>query len=337
MSLCLVTGGAGFIGSSLVRELLRRGERVRVVDNFITGKRENLTEVSHRIELYDLDICDLDQLRPAFQGVDYVFHEAALASVPRSVLDPLSSHRMNVDGTFNVLLAAREARVKRVIYAASSSAYGDISTLPKNESMTPEPISPYGVSKLVGEMYARVFYSVYGLETVSLRYFNVFGPRQDPDSPYSGVLSRFISAMLEGRRPTIFGNGEQSRDFTFVDNVVRANLLACEAPHAAGKVINVATGQRYSLNYIYQALLQIIGQTEETRMGPFYGATRAGDILHSQADISLARDCLGYEPIGTLEECLQQTVLWYLENERKGFLLNTQFSGCTRIPQTALR
>ena len=307
MALYLVTGGAGFIGSALVRELLRRGERVRVVDNFITGTRENLAEVADRIGLWEVDITDLDRLRPALEGVDYVLHEAALPSVPRSIQDPATSHRMNVNGTFNLFMAARDARVKRVIYAASSSAYGDTASLPKTESMTPIPISPYGVTKLVGEMYAQVFTHVYGLETVSLRYFNVFGPRQDPTSPYSGVLSLFITSLLDGKRPTIFGDGDQSRDFTFVDNVVEANLLACTAPDAVGKVINIANGQRQTLNHTFQTLRHIIGSNLE----PIFAAPRPGDILHSQADITLARGLLGYEPKVFFEEGLEKTVEWY--------------------------
>lgn len=310
MATYLVTGGAGFIGSALVRELLRRGERVRVVDNFLTGRRENLAEVIQGMELLEVDITDLERLRPALEGVDYVLHQAALPSVPRSVQDPLTSNRVNVDGTLNVLVAARDARVRRVVYAASSSAYGDTPTLPKQESMTPGPISPYAVAKLVGEMYAQVFTRVYGLETVSLRYFNVFGPRQDPTSPYSGVLSLFIAALSEGRRPTIFGDGEQSRDFTYVDNVVEANLLACTAPHAVGRVINIATGQRHLLHHVFATLRTIMGASIE----PVYAPPRPGDILHSLADIGLARQLLGYQPKVFLEEGLRRTVAWYREN-----------------------
>src|SRR5689334_5871607 len=250
MATYLVTGGGGFIGSALARALLERGDRVRVVDNFATGRRENLAEVASSIDLFEMDICDLERLRPVLQGVDYVLHEAALPSVPRSIQDPLASNRANVEGTLNVLIAARDAGVERVVYAASSSAYGDTPTLPKVETMTSQPISPYGVTKYAGELYAQVFTRVYGLETVCLRYFNVFGPRQHPSSPYSGVLSKFITALLRGERPTIYGDGEQSRDFTYIDNVVEANLLACSAPHAAGQVINIATGIRETLNEV---------------------------------------------------------------------------------------
>ena len=310
MALYLVTGGAGFIGSALVQELLRRGERVRVVDNFATGLRRNIAEVLPHIEFVEVDITDLDRLRPALEGVDYVLHQAALRSVPRSVDNPRASNRANVEGTLNVLLAARDARVRRVVYASSSSTYGDTPTLPKEESMQANPVSPYAVSKLAGELYTRVFPQVYGLETVSLRYFNVFGPRQDPTSPYSAVLSIFISALLEEKRPTIFGDGEQTRDFTYVDNVVEGCLLACMAPQAAGKMMNVAVGQRNSLNYVVALLRKIIG----TDIEPIYGPPRPGDVLHAQADITLARQLLGYEPKVFLEEGLQRTVAWYREN-----------------------
>ena len=313
MAQYLVTGGAGFIGSSAVRELLRRGERVRVVDNFLTGRRQNLEEVLPQIELLECDITDLERLRPALDGVDYVLHLAALPSVPRSVEDPVTSHRMNIDGTLNVLLAARDARVRRLVFAASSSAYGDTPKLPKHESMEPNPISPYGVTKLVGEYYARVFTGVYGLETACLRFFNVFGPRQDPTSPYSGVLSVFISALLTGRAPTIFGDGEQSRDFTYVDNAVSAMLLACAAPEASGKVFNIATGERVTLNQVYAVLQKITSADVQ----PVYGPPRNGDILHSLADIGQARAVLGYEPKVLLEEGLQRTVDWYKENQKQ--------------------
>src|SRR5438067_9729160 len=246
MSLYLITGAAGFIGSSLARELLRRGESVRGLDNFSSGKRENVAEFEKKIDFREADLLDAAALKNACQGADYVLHQAAIPSVPKSVIAPLPSHQANIDGTMNLLLAARDAKVKRVVYAASSSLYGETPTLPKREEMRPDPISPYAVQKLCGEYYMRSFYRVYGLETVSLRYFNVFGPYQDPSSQYSGVLAKFIPMMLKGEAPTIHGDGEQSRDFTFIDNVVNANLLAADAPanRAAGKVFNVATGTR---------------------------------------------------------------------------------------------
>ena len=315
MSLYLVTGGGGFIGSALVREILRRGDQVRVVDNFLTGRRENLSEVAGRIELHELDITDLDRLAPAFQGVDFVLHQAALNSIPRSVSNPVNSNRNNVDGTLNVLVAARDAGVKRVVSASSSTVYGETLTLPKRESMIPAPVSPYGVTKYAGELYAKVFTHVYGLETVSLRYFNVFGPRQDPASPYSGVFSKFITALLAGKQPTIFGDGEQSRDFTFVDNVVEANLLACTAPSAAGDVFNIAVGERHSLNQTIELLCRIIAKQNAAKLAtairPIYAPPRAGDIRHSQADISAARERLGYNPKILFEEGLERTVEWY--------------------------
>ena len=310
MAQYLVTGGGGFIGSALTRALMERGQRVRVVDNFLTGRRENLAEVQNQIELFEVDICDLDELRPAFRDVDYVLHEAALPSVPRSIRDPLTANRVNVEGTLNVLLAARDAKVKRVIYAASSSAYGDTPTLPKVETMGPHPISPYGITKYAGELNAQVFRQVYGLETVSLRYFNVFGPRQDPSSPYSGVLSKFITALLRGERPVVYGDGQQSRDFTYVDNVVQANLLACTAPQASGKVINIATGTRQSLHQLLATLGRILG----SKLEALYEPPRPGDILHSLADIQLARDLLGYQPHVMFEEGLRRTVQWYRSN-----------------------
>ena len=309
MAVYLITGIAGFIGSSLARELVQRGERVRGVDNFSTGKRENLAQILGQIEFHEADLLDLDAMKLACAGVDYVLHQAAIPSVPKSVLDPIGSHRANVDGTLNVLVAARDARVKRVIYAASSSVYGDTPTLPKHERMTPGPISPYAVAKLASEHYMTSFYRCYGLETVALRYFNIFGPRQDPSSPYSGVIAKFITQMLAGRQPTIFGDGEQSRDFTYIDNAVEANLLACKAPaqQVAGKVFNVATGRRVTLNETFKFL-----QTLTSHSGsPIYGAERSGDIKHSLADISAAEEHLGYKPTVNFEDGLRQTVAWY--------------------------
>jgi nucleoside-diphosphate-sugar epimerase len=309
MALYLITGIGGFIGSSLARELLHRGEQVRGVDNFATGKRENLTEMLGRIDFREADILDLDAMQRACAGVDYVLHQAAIPSVPKSVLDPIGSNRANVDGTVNVLVAARDAKVKRVIYAASSSAYGDTPTLPKHERMTPDPISPYAVAKLASERYMISFYRCYGLETVALRYFNIFGPRQDPTSPYSGVLAKFITQMLNGKQPTIFGDGEQSRDFTYIDNAVEANLLACKAPAAqvAGNVFNVATGRRVTLNETFNLLKPLTSYSGS----PIYSAERGGDIKHSLADISAAKQHLGYEPKISFEEGLRRTVEWY--------------------------
>jgi UDP-glucose 4-epimerase len=309
MAVYLITGIAGFIGSSLARELLQRGEQVRGVDNLATGKRENLTEILERIDFREADILDLDAMQSACTGVDYVLHQAAIPSVPKSVLDPIGSNRANVDGTVNVLVAARDAKVKRVVYAASSSAYGDTPTLPKHERMTPDPISPYAVAKLASERYMISFYRCYGLETVALRYFNIFGPRQDPSSPYSGVLAKFITQMLAGRQPTIFGDGEQSRDFTYIENAVEANLLACKAPaeQVAGNVFNVATGRRVTLNETFKLLQKLTSYSGS----PIYGAERGGDIKHSLADISAAEKHLGYKPKVNFEQGLQQTVDWY--------------------------
>lgn len=309
MALYLITGIAGFIGSSIARELLHRGEKVRGVDNFATGNRKNLTEIMAQIEFREADILDLDAMKSACTGADYVLHQAALPSVPKSVLDPLASNRVNIDGTVNVLVAARDAKVKRLVYAASSSAYGDTPTLPKREVMTPDPISPYAVAKLAGEHYLTSFYRCYGLETVSLRYFNIFGPRQDPSSPYSGVLAKFITQMLNQQQPTIFGDGEQSRDFTYIDNAVEANLLACKAPaeQVAGRVFNVATGRRVTLNETFEALKPLTSYSGSVVHGP----ERGGDIKHSLADISLAERHLGYKPKVNFEEGLRRTVAWY--------------------------
>jgi len=283
------------------------------LDNFSTGNHENLAGVLDRIEFHEADLLDLDALHQACRGVDYVLHEAAIPSVPRSVKDPLESNRANVDGTLNLLVAARDAKVKRVVYAASSSAYGDTPTLPKREDMLPYPISPYATAKLASEYYMTSFYRCYGLETVCLRYFNVFGPRQDPASPYSGVLAKFITQMLEGEAPTIFGDGKQSRDFTYVDNVAEANLLACTAPsgEVAGGVINVATGRRTDLYQTFQILKKLTGYSGEVKYGP----EREGDVKHSLADISLAEKHLGYKPKVDFEEGLTRTVAWYRSRE----------------------
>jgi UDP-glucose 4-epimerase len=305
----LITGIAGFIGSSLARAVLAQGDQVRGIDNLSTGKRENLAEILGRIDFREADLLNLEGLHDACRGVDYIFHEAAIPSVPKSVLDPLGSNRANVDGTVNLLVAARDAKVKRIVYAASSSAYGDTPTLPKHEGMVPNPISPYAVAKLTGEYYMTSFYRCYGLETVSLRYFNIFGPRQDPTSPYSGVLAKFITNMLNGEQPTIFGDGTQSRDFTYIDNAVDANLLAMKAPapQVAGQIFNVATGKRADLNQAFQLLKKIIGYPGEIKYGP----TRSGDVKHSLADLSRSEKYLGYTPKVDFEEGLRRTVEWY--------------------------
>ena len=302
----LVTGGAGFIGSHLTEELIRRGERVRVVDSLITGHRKNLAHLAG-VDFVEGDLADLAVARRAVEGADYVLHQAAIPSVPRSVEDPITSNRANIDSTLNLLVAARDARVKRVVYAGSSSAYGNTPTLPKHEAMPTNPLSPYALQKLVGEQYMQLFTSLYGLETVVIRYFNVFGPRQDPSSPYSGVISVFAKALLENKAPTIHGDGEQTRDFTYVANVVDGVLRAVTAPEASGKVINVATGTRISLNRLFASMRDTVG----SRLEPAYGPTRSGDVKDSLADISQARAVLGYQPLVSLEEGLKKTIDWY--------------------------
>jgi UDP-glucose 4-epimerase len=309
----LVTGGAGFIGSHIAEELARRGHSVVVLDDLSSGKEANLAHLAGKVELRKGSVCDSETVASACRGADYVIHLAARTSVPRSVLEPIETNRVNVDGTLNVLIAARDAKVKRVVFAASSSAYGETPTLPKTESMEPAPISPYGVTKLVGELYAQVCGRVYGLENVSLRYFNVFGPRQDPTSQYSGVLSRFITALLDGKQPSVFGDGEQSRDFTYVANVVDATLRACEASGASGKVFNVGTGERFTLNETLRLLGKISGKNAQAKYDP----PRTGDILHSQADISLARKILGYQPSVAFAEGLKRTWEWYASTYKK--------------------
>jgi nucleoside-diphosphate-sugar epimerase len=317
MALHLVTGIAGFIGSSIARALLAQGDQVRGIDNFSTGKQENTAEILNRIDFREADLLDMDAMKKACLGVDCVFHQAAIPSVPKSVKDPLGSNQANVDGTVNVLIAARDANARRVVYAASSSAYGDTPTLPKHEEMKPDPISPYAVAKLASEYYMVSFYRCYGLETVCLRYFNIFGPRQDPTSPYSGVLAKFISQMLQGEQPTIFGDGSQSRDFTYIDNAVHANLLAAKAPAAkvAGGVFNVATGTRADLNETFRILKKLTGYSGDVKYGP----EREGDVKHSLADISSAEKHLGYKPEVDFEEGLRRTVEWYRgENKAAG-------------------
>ena len=303
----LVTGGAGFIGSNIVDELLRRGHQVVVLDDLSTGKESNLAHVRDRIELRIGTITDLPTVQACCKGADYVIHLAARASVPKSVADPILSNSVNIDGTLNVLVAARDAKVRRYVFAASSSAYGETPTLPKVETMQPQPISPYGVTKYAGELYAQVFSRVYGLETACLRYFNVFGPRQDPSSQYSGVLSRFMLAVLQNEPPTIFGDGEQSRDFTYIDNVVDETLRACEANGASGQVFNGGTGARITLNDVVKLLAKITGKKIQARYEP----PRTGDIRDSQADISLAGKILGYKPLVNFEDGLKRTWDWY--------------------------
>jgi len=310
----VVTGVAGFIGSALARAVLAQGDQVCGVDNFATGKPENIADILEQMDFLECDINDAGKMSAACRGADYVLHQAAIASVPRSVREPEISNRANVDGTLSVLMAARGGGVKRLVYAASSSAYGDTPTLPKREDMLPRPRSPYAVAKLAGELYAAVFSHNYGFETVSLRYFNVFGPRQDPASQYSALLAKFIPQMLRGEQPTIFGDGEQSRDFTYIDNTVAANLLACTAPaeKVSGKMFNVATGTRLTVNDVFRALKPLTGYTGEAAHAP----DRPGDVKHSLADISAAREALGYEPKVSFEEGLKRTVDWYRQQTK---------------------
>ena len=309
----LVTGGAGFIGSNTVDELVQRGHSVVVLDDLSGGKEDNLSDIRNKITIIKGSITDIEAVLKAMHEAEYVLHLAARTSVPRSVKDPLETNRINVEGTLNVLVAAKEMKVKRVVFAASSSAYGETPTLPKVETMQPQPISPYGVSKYVGELYGQAFGRCYGLETVALRYFNIFGPRQDPSSPYSGVLAKFCTAFLEDTQPVVFGDGEQTRDFTFVDNAVVANLLACEAPNVAGKVFNIGCGKRVSLNEVLRALRKITGKALEAKYDP----PRDGDIRDSQADISQARESLGYNPQVGFEEGLVLTLEWYRHSQLK--------------------
>jgi UDP-glucose 4-epimerase len=306
MSLYLVTGGAGFIGSHLCEELARRGERVRVVDSLITGKRANLAHVPD-VDFLEGDLAEIDVAHRAVAGVDYVLHQAAIPSVPRSVSDPITSNRSNIDATLNVLVAARDAGVKRIVYAGSSSAYGDTPTLPKREEMPTNPLSPYALQKLVGEQYLAMFTKLYGLDTVTTRYFNVFGPRQDPSSPYSGVISLFISALVDGRQPIMYGDGGQTRDFTYVANVVDGVLRACHAPGIGGQMMNVATGGRISLNELLTTMCGILGVQTEA----IYREARAGDVRDSQADITRAKRLINYVPLVDLHDGLERTLAWY--------------------------
>jgi nucleoside-diphosphate-sugar epimerase len=305
MASYLVTGGAGFIGSHLTEELVRRGHKVRVADNLSTGHRGNLSHISG-VDFVEGDLADLTFAAHATAGMDYVLHQAAIPSVPRSVNDPIASNRANIDATLNVLVAARDARVKRLVFAGSSSEYGDSPTLPKHEEMPSSPLSPYALQKVMGTQYCQMFTRLYGFETVAIRYFNVFGPRQDPGSPYSGVISLFATALIEGRQPIIYGDGEQTRDFTYVANVVDGVLRACEAPKAAGEAINVACGTRISLNELLRVMNTVVG----TDLRPIYKETRAGDVKDSQADITKARTLLGYSPLVGLEDGLRHTLEW---------------------------
>jgi nucleoside-diphosphate-sugar epimerase len=309
----VVTGGAGFIGSNTVEELVRRGHSVVVLDDLSSGKEDNLAELRTKITFIKGSIGDIEVVRKAMHEAEFVLHLAARTSVPRSVKDPIETNRINIDGALNVLVAARDAKVKRVVFAASSSAYGETPTLPKVETMQPEPISPYGVTKLVGELYAQTFGRCYGMENVSLRYFNIFGPRQDPSSPYSGVLAKFCTAYLEESQPVIFGDGEQTRDFTYVENAVQANLLACEAPNVSGKVFNIGTGARFSLNQTVELLSKISGKQLQVKYDP----PRDGDIRDSLADITPARQFLGYHPQVGFEEGLGRTFEWYRSVQAK--------------------
>jgi nucleoside-diphosphate-sugar epimerase len=305
--LYLVTGGAGFIGSNIVERLVHQRQQVRVLDNFSTGKRENLAPWLDHVELIEGDVRDLETVRRAMDGVKYVLHQAALPSVPRSVADPLTTHQVNATGTLNVLLAARDAGVRRLVYASSSSIYGDSPELPKREDMPPSPLSPYAVSKLAGEDYCRAFTQVYGLETVCLRYFNVFGPHQDPASQYAAVVPRFITAMLDGQRPVIYGDGTQSRDFTYVENVVQANLLACQAEGVGGEVFNVACGERSTVLELVRELEQVMGRKAE----PEFASPRPGDVKHSLASIDKARERFGYAPLVRFGEGIRCTVAFF--------------------------
>jgi nucleoside-diphosphate-sugar epimerase len=315
MSVNLVTGCAGFIGSSIAEALVQREESVRGLDNFETGKQENLAGFRDRMEFIECDLRDAKATADACKGVDFIFHIAALPSVPRSVIDPRTSHTANIDGTFNLLEGARTAGAKRIVYSASSSAYGNQPGFPRRETMVPMPIAPYPVQKLTGELYMNSYWQVYGLETVSLRYFNIFGPRQVPDSPYSGVMARFTLQMMSGERPTINGDGEQGRDFTYIDNVVSANLLAmtAAAEKVVGRVFNVACGERHTLNETFKVLARLLDFHED----PIYGPPRAGDVRDSHADISAAREAFGYKPLVGFEEGLRRTVAWYREQYAK--------------------
>lgn len=306
----LVTGGAGFIGSNICKKLVSQGCFVRVIDNLLTGKRSNLAAVSDKIEFIEADMGNEEVARTCMKDIDFCLHQGALPSVPRSVDDPAATHKHCLDATFALLLAARDAGIKRFVYASSSSAYGDTPTLPKVESMSPQPLSPYAAAKLAGEYYCLVFYKVFGLETISLRYFNVFGPHQDPTSQYAAAIPAFVTAILKDEPPTVFGDGEQSRDFTYVDNVVEANLLAARAGHTAGEVINVACGKAVTINEVIDIINELLGKN----IKPIYTAPRLGDVKHSLADITLAEETIGYKPTVPFKQGLQRSIDWYREN-----------------------
>jgi len=311
MGLSLVTGGAGFIGSNMVRFLLDKGQKVRVLDNFETGKRENLTEVAGRIELIEGDIRNMDAVRRAAAGADVVYHLAALGSVPRSIKDPVTTHDVNVNGIMNMLLAARDAKVKRFIFSSSSSVYGQCKVLPQHEGLPLSPISPYGASKAAGEIYCRTFYETYGLQTISLRYYNVFGPRQDPTSQYAAAIPLFVSALLRDKSPTIFDDGEQSRGFTYIDNVMTANWLAANVKETHGEAVNISTKNAVTVNTVVNVIRKLMGK-EEIR--PVYAPPRPGDIKHSLADVKRAKEVIGYEPFVDFEEGITKAINWYKEN-----------------------
>ena len=311
MSIFLVTGGAGFIGSHLTEGLVNRGHKVRVIDNFATGKRKNIAHLLDKIELIEGDIRNPQDCQRAVDGVSVVLHQAAVPSVPKSVKDPVTSHQANVDGTFNIMMAAKDAGVKRFVYAASSSAYGDTEISPKHEKILPGPKSPYAVNKLVGEYYGRAFYECFGLQTISLRYFNVFGPRQDPASQYAAAIPAFVTAILEDRQPTVYGDGEQSRDFTYIENVIEANLLAAGAPETHGEVVNIACGQSITINAIIKQVNELLGKN----ITPIYTDPRPGDVRDSLADVSLAEEIIGYKPVVYFDEGLKRAIDWYVENK----------------------
>ena len=313
MSTYLVTGGSGFIGSNIAHELVRRGEKVRILDNFSTGNRKNISDIRDDIELIEADIRDLESVLHAVKGVDFVLHQAALPSVARSVSEPITSNEVNASGTLNMLVAARDAGVKRFVFAASSSVYGDTPELPKREDMVPRPLSPYAVTKLLGEHYCRIFYNLYGLGTVSLRYFNVFGPGQDPSSQYSAAIPKFITATIKDESITVYGDGEQSRDFTYVQNVVNANLLACEAPNAGGAFMNIACGNGTTLNQ----LISSIERELDIKANIVYTDPKPGDVKHSIADISKAKELIGYEPVIGFDDGLAETVKWLVNGQKR--------------------